>query len=695
MSMGKVKNPFLKVCGIGLLTVICISVKAQKVNFTVNSKTGAIQSMNIDNDKQNMNWLIATDGSQYPWIKENYGWGLGYFTEVRRNQKNKLFWNLPASIKQDGREVTYRVGDICILVERSMKGEDLIEEYTFRNDGTEEILLSDIGIYTPFNDNYPGAQACINMRANAHIWEGDNAAYVNATRMGGYAPHLGLVLREGEIKSYEISERDRNKGNSHTRGIISLNLPDMKLMPGDEQVFSWYIFSHKGGDDFRQKLLERESVWVSCNKYVFEKGETALVKISGGQMVKDCILKKNDVTIPMKKQGTAWYAEVVMDQLGEVRFDILYGAGKKTHANCLVISNVNDLIKKRVEFIVANQQMKSSNTRRDAYMVYDNEGDSIYLNDTPNCNPVDRDEGAERLGMGVLLAKQYLLTKDPELKQSLLRYANFVRRKLQTDNYVTYSSVDQKNRNRGYNYMWVAELYFQMYKVTGDKQFVTDGYKTLKSMFQQFGYGFYAIGIPVRLGLQSLKEAGMKKEYTDLRNDFIKTGDVFVKNGLNYPAHEVNYEQSIVAPAIQFLAQLYLETGSQKYLDEVKRQMPVLEAFNGFQPSYHLNEVAIRHWDGHWFGKRELFGDTFPHYWSTITGAVYYYYALCTGDSSYQKRAENVVRNNLCLFFEDGKASCAYMYPYKIDGVKAEFYDPYANDQDWALVYYLLVNKGL
>ena len=114
MSMGKVKNPFLKVCGIGLLTVICISVKAQKVNFTVNSKTGAIQSMNIDNDKQNMNWLIATDGSQYPWIKENYGWGLGYFTEVRRNQKNKLFWNLPASIKQDGREVTYRVGDICI-----------------------------------------------------------------------------------------------------------------------------------------------------------------------------------------------------------------------------------------------------------------------------------------------------------------------------------------------------------------------------------------------------------------------------------------------------------------------------------------------------------------------------------------------------------------------------------------------------
>lgn len=503
-------------------------------------------------------------------------------------------------------------------------------------------------------------------------------------------------MTNGAIRNYEIWERGRKKANSQTRGIIALDLPDLLLKPGESYSLEWHIFAHNGNDDFRRKLLEKGSVLVSCNKYVFEKGEKARVECRSLEPLEACTAKMNGVPVPVKQEGNLCFVEVPMEQAGEVRFDFYYNGNKQTHADCLVINNTADLIRKRVDFIRTRQQMNNPSDLRDgAYMVYDNEGDSIYLNDRPNCNPVDRDEGAERLGMGVLLAKQYLLTKDPELKQSLLRYANFVRRKLQTDNYVTYSSVDQKNRNRGYNYMWVAELYFQMYKVTGDKQFVTDGYKTLKSMFQQFGYGFYAIGIPVRLGLQSLKEAGMKKEYTDLRNDFIKTGDVFVKNGLNYPAHEVNYEQSIVAPAIQFLAQLYLETGSQKYLDEVKRQMPVLEAFNGFQPSYHLNEVAIRHWDGHWFGKRELFGDTFPHYWSTITGAVYYYYALCTGDSSYQKRAENVVRNNLCLFFEDGKASCAYMYPYKIDGVKAEFYDPYANDQDWALVYYLLVNKGL
>lgn len=679
-----------------LTTSVFSSAENLPVELKVNPSTGAISELKIRGDERDMNWLVKVDGTQYAWVKENYGWGLGYFTITKGRESIKSEWKTPVNISADGMNVMYRENDICVQVRRKLVQGDLIEGYTFTNKGTEPVSLYDIGIYTPFNDNYPDAQQCINSRAHTYIWKGGSAAYVNAIRMGTFTPHLGLVVTNGAIRNYEIWERGRKKANSQTRGIIALDLPDLLLKPGESYSLEWHIFAHNGNDDFRRKLLEKGSVLVSCNKYVFEKGEKARVECRSLEPLEACTAKMNGVPVPVKQEGNLCFVEVPMEQAGEVRFDFYYNGNKQTHADCLVINNTADLIRKRVDFIRTRQQMNNPSDLRDgAYMVYDNEGDSIYLNDRPNCNPVDRDEGAERLGMGVLLAKQYLLTKDPELKQSLLRYANFVRRKLQTDNYVTYSSVDQKNRNRGYNYMWVAELYFQMYKVTGDKQFVTDGYKTLKSMFQQFGYGFYAIGIPVRLGLQSLKEAGMKKEYTDLRNDFIKTGDVFVKNGLNYPAHEVNYEQSIVAPAIQFLAQLYLETGSQKYLDEVKRQMPVLEAFNGFQPSYHLNEVAIRHWDGHWFGKRELFGDTFPHYWSTITGAVYYYYALCTGDSSYQKRAENVVRNNLCLFFEDGKASCAYMYPYKIDGVKAEFYDPYANDQDWALVYYLLVNKGL
>lgn len=692
--MHLLKRFILVIGALGIAGYLCAGNAPFKLK--ISPVTGAVSELRISSDPLEMNWFVMTDGQQYSWINDNYGWGLGYFTQCKGHESIVKEWRIPVETNLDGTEVVYREGDIRIKIHRISTEEGLQERYSFTNEAQTSVSLYDIGIYTPFNDNYPDAQQCINARTNTQIWEGGNAAYVNAIRMGGFAPHLGLVVTNGAIKSYEIWERGRKKANSHTRGIMAMNLPDMELKPGESYTLEWHLFTHDGNDDFRDKLLRLGSVLVSCNKYVFDKGETARVELSSHEQLKKYSAKMNGVPVKVKQEGSLYIIEEPLTQAGEVRFDFSYNGGKQTHANCLVLSSTDKLIQRRTDFIRTHQQMNNSaDPRYGAYMVYDNEGDSIYLNNTPNCNPVDRDEGAERLGMGVLLAKQYLLTKDADLKESLLKYATFVRQNLQTRDYVTYSSVDHKERNRGYNYMWVADFFFQMYKVTGDKQYAMDGYQTLQSMFRQFGNGFYAIGIPVRLGLQALKEAGMNKEYTKLLQNFIKTGDIFVANGLNYPKHEVNYEQSIVAPAIQFLAQLYLETGIQKYLDEVKRQMPVLEAFNGFQPSFHLNEVSIRHWDGHWFGKREMFGDTFPHYWSTITGAVYYYYALCTGDKSYKKRAEAVVRNNLCLFFEDGKASCAYMYPYKIDGVKAKFYDPYANDQDWALVYYLLVNKGL
>lgn len=52
-------------------------------------------------------------------------------------------------------------------------------------------------------------------------------------------------------------------------------------------------------------------------------------------------------------------------------------------------------------------------------------------------------------------------------------------------------------------------------------------------------------------------------------------------------------------------------------------------------------------------------------------------------------------RGNLCLFAPDGRASCAYLAPRRIDGRPGHYYDPFANDQDWALAFYLLVEHGI
>lgn len=92
---------------------------------------------------------------------------------------------------------------------------------------------------------------------------------------------------------------------------------------------------------------------------------------------------------------------------------------------------------------------------------------------------------------------------------------------------------------------------------------------------------------------------------------------------------------------------------------------------------------------------REMFGDVFPHYWSTLTASAFHFYSLCTGEDSWQKRAEKIVENNLCLFMPDGTASCAYIYPRRVNGKPGKFFDPYANDQDWALAYYLQVKENI
>ena len=73
-----------------MAVVLCVlsvnpSVQADEhsIHIKINTQTGAINQLILDHDPQNMNWILQTDGSQYPWIKENYGWGLGYISPLR------------------------------------------------------------------------------------------------------------------------------------------------------------------------------------------------------------------------------------------------------------------------------------------------------------------------------------------------------------------------------------------------------------------------------------------------------------------------------------------------------------------------------------------------------------------------------------------------------------------------------------
>jgi hypothetical protein len=64
------------------------------------------------------------------------------------------------------------------------------------------------------------------------------------------------------------------------------------------------------------------------------------------------------------------------------------------------------------------------------------------------------------------------------------------------------------------------------------------------------------------------------------------------------------------------------------------------------------------------------------------------YYEL-TGDKDFFRKSRTIIESVFSLFFEDGSASCAYIYPDSVNGRAGKFYDAFANDQDWSLYYYL------
>lgn len=677
------------------LTIISFSysqnefIKSNDLIININNKTGGIQSISNATDKYQMNYILKSDGSQYNWQTEEFAWGLG--RSVIKG--DTIQWNEVSEIKGKSGNQIYKYKtkyfELSVIRKVNSKG-DFTENYQFKNTTSNTIKLENLRINTPFNDNYPDSKTCVESRCNAHIWTGKNSSYVFAQRMGGEPPHLGLVLTEGPLISYEILNRDMEKGLSNVRGTIALNPENIEIKSGDIYTLSWVIFSCDSPSQFYNKAMSYGLVKVNADNYTIQQGEDIDVTFEKFEKWQNVSCTLNGQAIDFKQSDNKITIKTKTESIGEQIVELKYGMNKSTIANFYCISNIDSLIKKRMQFIVEKQQLNdTTDERNSAYLVYDNETHEIYKNEDARKSS-DTNDGRERLGMGVVLCMYLQQHPDPVLLESVKRYYHFVRTKLQDKEYRVFSGFD-KPKNRGYNYPWVANFYLELYKLTDNEQYVLDYYFTMRQFFKSFPNGFYAIGIPVDDGLEALKKAKRLSEYDTLLNDFKLTADKFIQNSIYYPKSEVNYEQSIVGPSVVFLLEMYKVTGNKKYLTEAEKQLVLLEAFAFDQPDYHLNEIAIRHWDGYWFGKKQFWGDIMPHYWSTISAEAFLHYAEIKGNNDYLNKAKMIVRNNLCQFFEDGSASCAYVYPAKVNGQKAAFFDPFANDQDWALMYYLQV----
>lgn len=580
-------------------------------------------ALRIDGDKYAMNWILKDDGSQYQFLAPG-----------------DATW---ASVKD--------AGDLEVVKWRRERADemDLCEGITFSNALDRVVSLKGVKICFPFNDNYPDSKECVTRRCHAHLWPFGSAAWVCCLRMGMESPHLGWMLTKGELNGYEVAKRGRDCGSSNFRGVFWFRLADRTLQPGQTYELEWRLFTHEGRDDFVRQLEKRGSFIPKREHYVVE-----------------------DAANP-----------------GE-RIERVEKNGKWTRVETLAVSNFKSFIERRLDFILDHQQYDAPGEIRDgAFLPYDNETDEQFKDWEAKKHRYDFDEGRERIGMGIAIAEAVRDHgySNPNALPALKKYAHFIRTALQDEDFRTKSEVLRWKHNRIYNYAWVARFYFDMYDITGDGKYIDWAFGTAKAAFRFGGHNFYLIDMPARQSIETLNKVGRAADAEELLADYRKVAANYMKNGLLVPKSEVNYEQSIIAPAADFLVEMYLATKEQQYLDAALAMLPAVEAFNGMQSSWHLNDVAIRHWDGYWFGKRELFGDTFPHYWSAITADYFGNLAEATGNQAYARRASEICKANLGLFTEEGRGGAAYMYPNAVNGMQGRYLDPMSNDQDFALVF--------
>ncbi len=604
---------------------------------------------------------------------------------IHKNDKYKMNWvdgytEWGTCRCPEGIEATYT---------QEFIGDAIKETFVFTNVSERDIFptLGQIGIYTPFNDDYIASDICIKARCHTHLFMGDEVSYVCALRMGGEAPHLGLVLLEGSLSDYSI-ERDLEK-ISNDRGDFILHPTAHPLMPNESFTISWMLFWHNGKDDFFTQLKKYTNRFleVKAEHFTVFDNEKISFTVTPNFDFSNVAIIKNDKAVPFTIENNVIMVEETPDSLGNRHYDITV-EGVKTHLNIFVSPDLENLMETRINFIVDKQQYHKAGSGLDgAYLPYDNEEKHIFYNYNANYN------GArERFGMGIFIAAYLQYHENEKFKNSLLEYIKYVEREVfDVETGVVYNDFQRNRREaeRLYNYPWVTIFYIELFRLFNDKNHLIYAYRALKRFYELGGAKFYAFPIPVTELLKFLEKENLIEEKNLIFNYFTDHCAYIMKNELNYPAHEVKYEQSIAFPATDLLLQMYDITKDKKYLEASKIQMGALELFAGIQPDHHLYEVAIRHWDGFWFGKRRQYGDTFPHYWSSLNGVAYNRHFKLTGDKAYRHKAENSMRGSLSTFYPDGSASCACVYPLSVNGKRTGFYDPFANDQDWALYFIL------
>src|SRR6185437_6694206 len=127
---------------------------------------------------------------------------------------------------------------------------------------------------------------------------------------------------------------------------------------------------------------------------------------------------------------------------------------------------------------------------------------------------------------------------------------------------------------------------WQLYGKTADLE---SAVRIIERYYADGGHRFLAIGIADCLRVAVAELRALDDPRAEVMIDHARRhADTILEFGRALPAHEVNYEQSIVAPSLAILIAAHELTGDERYAAGIEMRLPWLRAFAGQQPHSRL-----------------------------------------------------------------------------------------------------------
>lgn len=689
-------------------------------SLTVDERTGDVLAVTHP-DAPTRRYLLDPDSE--PWHTRSHWWGRGFVLTDRGGGR----WEDPDDLRVEAPADAGSTGDVSRLtarhqpvpgltleVERAF-GSCWSERYTFTNRSDAPISLQTLAICTPLRDVYTSDS--LSSAVHAHIWTGGAYAYLLGVPMDGRGPVLGLRLTEGELWSYSIESREEFATSSNVRGHVLLQAtdagraahafggqPTYSLQPGERLVLAWELAWYADVAAF----LAAHPAPARAERWSVPVGEQLPLALADGVEPVSADDQPGDAPEMVALLESGRQLRVVAQTPGVRHLDLQTPTGR-CRIGLLWHLPRADALTARVTFALAHQRpTERFASRAHAFVPYDTQR-QVRI---PTGGWYDFSDARERVGTGLLV--QLAGRHDPRAAQAADGYARYLRDCIvSAAGQVKDDSLSTGPAHRPYNLPWLVLFFLARHAAAGepaagrpvDVDDLDLALRLHESYYARGGRDFLAIGAGLStLQLaEALTAAGRDEDARACRTRLLDHAQAITAFGEQLPAHEVVYEQSMVAPLVEILCVAWRfcvgdESAAAARRVELEDAIGVrlrwLLAFGGPQPHPRLYDIGIRHWDGFWFGREKLWGDVFPHYWSVLTGLVLRLLPepVKAQLDDAEARADAIFAANLADLAEDGSTTCAFVYPSCVSHRAAHAADPLVNDQDWGLVLWLLAD---